>query len=73
MTQSNLFDFEHHMLLTNVEFDVAVTAEEAKGTKGGIGVFMGSVGLGAQGQSETKNTSLGRIKFSVPVSLPRGN
>lgn len=57
-SQKHLFDFDNHMLLSNVEFDVAVTAEEGKGTKGGIGVFVGSVGLGSQGQSETRNSSI---------------
>lgn len=56
--------------LQNVEFDVAVTATEGKGTKGGIGVFVGSVGLGTQGQSESSNTSISRITFSVPVTFP---
>ena len=53
-----------------IEFDVAVTTTEGKGTKGGIGVFVGPVGLGSQGKSEISNTSYSRIKFSVPVFLP---
>lgn len=53
-----------------VEFDVALTATEGKGTKSGIGVFLGSVGLGSQGQSNQENSSTSRVKFSVPVSLP---
>jgi len=61
------------MLLSNVEFDVAVTAEKSEGTKGGIGVFVGSIGLGAQGKSDLKNQSVSRIKFSAPISLPKGN
>jgi hypothetical protein len=53
-----------------VEFDVAVTTTEGKGTKGGIGVFVGPVGIGSQGQRESSNTSVSRIKFSVPVIFP---
>ena len=73
VTHKELYDFEHHMLLTRVEFDVAVTTEDSKGTKGGIGVFVGSVGLGTQGQSEARNSFVSRLKFSVPISLPKGN
>jgi len=53
-----------------VEFDVAVTTMEEKGTKGGIGVFIGPMALGSKGKSESSNTSVSRIKFSVPVVFP---
>ena len=53
-----------------VEFDVAVTTMEEKGIKGGIGVFIGPVGIGSQGKTESSNTSMSRIKFSVPVIFP---
>ena len=70
--QKHLFDFDSHMLLSNIEFDVAVTTEEGKGAKGGIGVFVGSFVLGSQGQSEIKNSSFSRLKFNVPICLPKG-
>ena len=54
----------------NVHFDVAVTAIEGKGTKGGIGVFVGAVGLGSQGESNVSTQAASRIKFTVPVLLP---
>jgi hypothetical protein len=57
-------------IIVMVDFDVAVTATEGTGTKGGIGVFVGAVGLGSQGQSTKANTSETRIKFRVPVILP---
>ena len=53
----------------NIEFDVAVTVSQEKGTKGGIGIFVGAVGVGTQGQSESSNISVSRIKFSVPVKF----
>ena len=53
-----------------VEFDVAVTATEGTETKGGIGVFVGAIGLGSHGKSESSNSSVSRIKFSVPILLP---
>lgn len=55
-----------------VEFDVALTIVEGKGTKGGIGVFVGPLGIGSQGQSSSENTSVSRIKFQVPITLPEG-
>jgi hypothetical protein len=53
-----------------VEFDVAVTTKEGKGTKGGFGVFVGPIGAGSQGKSESSNSSVSRIKFSIPVVFP---
>ena len=60
-------------LVQAIEFDVAVTATKGKGTKGGIGVVAGVLALGSQGQSNSENSSVTRIKFTVPVSLPYGD
>ena len=54
-----------------VEFDVAITADEARETKGGIGVFVAAVALGSQGQSGTSTSTVSRVKFAVPVHLPK--
>mgnify|MGYP007123672533 CR=1 FL=1 len=54
-----------------VQFDVALTVTEGSGTKGGIGVFAGAINLGSSGQSQTENSSVSRVKFSVPLSLPK--
>lgn len=56
-----------------VNFDVAVTATDKTGTKGGIGIAVGSIGLGAQGKSEAENVSFSKLTFSIPVALPNGN
>ena len=53
-----------------VQFDVALTAKEGTGTKGGIGIVAGIVSLGSSGQSNEENASVSRVKFSVPVTLP---
>lgn len=53
-----------------IEFDVAITTTEGKETKGGIGVFVGPIGAGTQGKSDSSNSSISRIKFSVPVIFP---
>ncbi|PKO25461.1 MAG: hypothetical protein CVU35_03935 [Betaproteobacteria bacterium HGW-Betaproteobacteria-8] len=59
-------------LVQIVEFDVAVTATEGKGTKGGIGVVTGVFALGSQGQSSAEISAVSHIKFSIPVTLPYG-
>ena len=56
--------------IETIEFDVAVTATDGSSTKGGIGVFIGAVNLGAQEHTENSNSSVSRLKFSVPVVLP---
>jgi len=64
------YDVKTGAAIETIEFDVAVTVAEGTQTKGGIGVFMGAVGLGSQGQSSNQNASVTRIKFSVPLVLP---
>lgn len=54
-----------------VEFDVAVTVAESTGTKGGIGIVVGPIGLGSRGESSAQNSSVSRVKFEVPIAFPR--
>lgn len=58
--------------VTLVEFDIALKQADSTDTKGSIGVFLGSVGLGTQGASHGESESYSRIKFNVPVVLPGG-
>lgn len=53
-----------------VEFDIALSEAKGTDTKGGIGVFLGAVGLGSQGASHGESSSNSRVKFSVPIVLP---
>lgn len=53
-----------------VEFDVAVFATEGKEAKGGIGIVVGSIGLGTQGKSDTSSSSNSRIRFTIPMLFP---
>ena len=67
-------DTEHIFSLSErtVEFDVAVTAIEEDKAKGGFGlVVAGLIGAGVQGGFNTTNSIENRIRFSVPVYLPR--
>jgi len=57
-------------IVRNVEFDVAVSVAEGKGTKGGIGIMVGVMGIGSQGQSQSSTGSESRIKFKIPIILP---
>jgi len=56
--------------IEEIAFDVAVTTVEDSQTKGGIGIFVGPVGIGTQGQSGASNSSESRIRFVVPLRLP---
>lgn len=58
-------------LVQSVKFDVALTVSEGKGTKAGIGVYMGAISLGAGGKSDESTSTVSRIQFEVPVLLPR--
>lgn len=56
-----------------VGFDIAVTVAEGKETGGKAGISVWSIGAGVSGKSESSNTTVSRITFSVLVSLPKGN
>lgn len=57
-------------IASKVEFDVAVTATEATGTKGGAGVFLAPFKLGAEGKSDWSTQNVSRIKFALQTLLP---
>lgn len=54
-----------------VDFDVAVTVVESTETKGGVGMVVGPIALGSRGQSNAENSTVSRIKFQIPVTLPQ--
>ena len=55
--------------LQDVEFDIAVLVSEGSDMGGGLTVM----GIGGKGSISETNSSVSRIKFQVPVALPRGN
>lgn len=69
-TRECLIDEGNNGIVQPIAFDVAVTNVEENKIKGGIGVFVGPVGFGSQGQSGATNSSVSRIAFSVPVGFP---
>jgi hypothetical protein len=64
-------DAIEHRIIEPVEFDVAVTAEEGERSGGkmsaGISVLSASFG----GGSDSRNSTVSRIKFSVLMKLPK--
>lgn len=53
-----------------VEFDIAVTATDGKENKGGIGVALGSIGLGTARKEESERVAQNRISFGIPMVYP---
>lgn len=70
---STLHNQDTQAIADMIEFDLLITAEKAKDTKGTIGIVMASIGLGTEGHSKTKNTEQNRIKFRVPLELPQSD
>ena len=65
------YDSQTGEIEEQVRFDLAVTSESGSGTKGGVGVFLGSVALGSQGQSANRDLLVNRVQFSVPILFPQ--
>lgn len=57
-------------LLQKVDFDVAVSVEAGKQGSAGAKLSIASIGIGAEGKTESSNKSESRIKFSLPVVFP---
>lgn len=68
--ENKILTDENGRPVATVEFDIALAEANSKDTKGGIGVYLGAVGLGSQGASHGEASTHSRIKFSVPVVLP---
>lgn len=56
----------------DVQFDVAVTASERSDIQGDAGVRIAVVNFGGKGGTSTENSSVSRLKFTVPIALPVG-
>ena len=55
---------DEQTVLSNVEFEVSLVEGSKDGTTSGLGVFLGSIGVGAKGSSEDLKSSMTRIKFT---------
>ena len=56
-----------------VDFDVAVTTQESADAKAGFGVFVAGIALGTKGGVSSQDSAIRRIKFQVPIALPRSH
>ena len=56
-----------------VDFDIAVTTDTSSKAKGGVGLIVAGIGLGAKGQVSTQDSVVSRIKFQVPITLPKSS
>ncbi len=62
-----------HAMPQEVQFDVALTATDKRGSSEGIGVFLGSINLGKKNESGLEQVAVTRVKFTVPLVLPPGD
>ncbi len=56
--------------IRDVTFDVAVTSTDTSETQKGEGIYVAAFGMGVKGKSDTVNSCVSRIRFSVPLALP---
>lgn len=54
-----------------VEFDVAVTTDSSSGAKGGLSLKVAGIGFDGGTTGTDRNTAVSRIRFEVPLMLPR--
>lgn len=56
--------------IKEIEFDVAITTEvsSSQGGKGGVGISV--IKVGAEATHNKTDSSVSRIKFSVPIAFP---
>lgn len=55
-----------------IGFDVAVSVQEGKETRGGIAVVGGFFGMASEGKSKQSSDVVSRLTFEVPIAYPRG-
>ena len=58
-------------LVHMIDFDVAVTTNEGATAGGKVGVFVAVLGLGVNGEVAAHENIASRIKFQVPLALPK--
>ncbi len=56
--------------IIDVEFDVAVSAVESTNVGGGAGIKVVAFSIGAGANSQNENSTVSRVKFTLPLVLP---
>lgn len=59
------------VIMEKIDFDVAVTVTDTNTKEGKAGISVWGIGAGIKGQENSKNESISRIKFSIPVIYPK--
>ena len=54
-----------------VDFDIAVTADTTSEIKGEAGLRVAGIGFGGGAREVNENNVVSRIKFQVPIKLPK--
>jgi len=70
ISENTVWDNRNNNIARTVNFDIAVTIEDATQTSAKIGVVAGLLNMGAGGDSENKAVAASRIQFSIPLLLP---
>jgi hypothetical protein len=65
------FDPQTGTHIQDVEFDIAVTVSEGEKSGAGIRVGVPWISGGVEGGSDRQSSAVSRIRFSVPVLLPK--
>ncbi|MBI4308802.1 MAG: hypothetical protein HY591_00570 [Candidatus Omnitrophica bacterium] len=65
------FASQDRNLVHFVDFDVAVTIDTSSEIKGDAGIKVAGINLSANGQEINQNSIVSRIKFQVPIKLPK--
>ena len=58
-------------LVCRAEFDIALTVSGKEGSDVKVGVFSGFFGGGVGAEAEKQTSTVSRVKFAVPYSLPQ--
>lgn len=69
-THTDADEEAHSRVIQKLEFDIAVSVESGQQGSVGAKLSIASIGIGADGKTESSKKSESRIKFSVPVVLP---
>lgn len=71
-TKDGKHNHSKYSLPQDILFDIGLTSTEKNGTTEGIGVFLGSIGLGKRNEGSLEAVAITKVKFSVPLALPPG-
>ena len=58
------------VVVIDISFEVVLTNTGTNENASGIGVYLGSIGIGGKEKIETRNEGINRINFSIPIALP---